>query len=89
MEASIEALGALPGVEVHHRDATSGRIVVTQEGETVDDEVDGLKRIKALPNVILAEMVYHYLEEDREIIEKVTEVPEGKGKSCVPAFLEE
>jgi nitrate reductase NapD len=89
MDASVEALEALPGVEVHHRDEASGRIVVTQEGETVDDEVNGLRRIKSLPNVILAEMVYHYLEQDREVIENVTEVPEDEGKGCVPPFLED
>jgi nitrate reductase NapD len=65
--STIEALGSLPGVDVHHTDAATGRIVVTQEAETVAAEVEGLKRIKALPSVILAEMVYHHFEDDEEI----------------------
>jgi nitrate reductase NapD len=64
--ASIAALSDLPGVDVHHVDAGSGRIIVTQEGDTVHEEVERLKTIKALPGVILAEMVYHHLEEDKE-----------------------
>jgi nitrate reductase NapD len=38
---------------------------VTQEAESVGAELEGLDRIKAIPNVILAEMVYHYFEDDR------------------------
>ena len=64
LHAGIAALSGLPGVEVHHCDEVTGRIVVTQEAETVNDEVEGLKRIKALPAVAMAEMVYHYLGED-------------------------
>ncbi len=63
LEAGIAALKGLPGVEVHHTDGATGRIVVTQEAETVNDEVEGLKRIKALPGVLMSEMVYHYLDE--------------------------
>ncbi len=63
-QAAVSALGALPHVEVHHTDHRTGRIVVTQEAETVNDEVEGLKRIKALPFVAMAEMVYHYLDEN-------------------------
>ncbi len=63
-EASIQRLDALPGVSVHHWETITGRIVVTQEAESIDAEVEGLKRIKALDNVLLAEMVYHYFEDD-------------------------
>jgi len=34
--------------------------------------VDGLKRIKAMPNIIVAEMVNNYFENDKEI---VTHIP--------------
>jgi nitrate reductase NapD len=56
------ALAALPGVDVHY--TRSGKLVVTLETDCVEAEVEGLKRIKALPHVILAEMVYHYCGED-------------------------
>ncbi len=62
-EAGVSALNGLPRVEVHHSDPKTGRIVVTQEADSVNDEVEGLKRIKALPGVVMAEMVYHYLDE--------------------------
>ena len=62
----IDSLHALPGVELHHQDAATGKLIVTLEAESVDAEVEGLKRIKALPDVILAEMVYHYLAKQFE-----------------------
>ena len=63
-EQTISKLGDLPGVEVRHRDAGSARIVVIQEAESVDAEVEGLKRIKSIPGVLVAELVYHYFAED-------------------------
>jgi nitrate reductase NapD len=83
--ALIEALGHLNGVEVHHRDMATGRIIVTQEAETIQAEVDGLKRIKALPHVILAEMVYHCFEEDSELSGGIP--PELEGMDPVPSIL--
>ncbi len=59
-----EQLGRLEGVDVHQHDPASGRIIVTLEAEDVSGEVEGLKRIKALPGIVLAEMVYHYFEDD-------------------------
>jgi periplasmic nitrate reductase NapD len=63
VEDATLALNALPGVEVHHSEPATGRIVVVQEAETVDQEVAALCRIKALPGVMLAEMVYHVFDE--------------------------
>lgn len=56
-------LNGLPGVEVHHTEPATGRIVVVQEAETVDEEVAALCQIKALSGVMLAEMVYHVFDE--------------------------
>ena len=56
-------LNGLPGVEVHHIEPETGRLVVVQEAETVDQEVAALCRIKALSGVMLAEMVYHVFDE--------------------------
>lgn len=63
LEEAKARLEALPGVEVHHVEPTSGRIVVVQEAGSVDEEVAALSRIKALKGVTLAEMVYHVFEE--------------------------
>lgn len=62
--AVVADLTALPGVEVHHTDPPSGRIIVVQEAESIDEEVAGLKRIKQLSRVVMAEMAYHYFAED-------------------------
>ncbi len=75
LQDTIHRLNALPGVEVHHTDPATGRIVVTQEADSVHAEVDGLKRIKDLPHIILAEMVHHHFEDDHEQIEPVTDLP--------------
>ncbi len=63
IEGATLELNALPGVEVHHTEPATGRIVVVQEAETVDQEVAALCRIKALSGVMLAEMIYHVFDE--------------------------
>jgi nitrate reductase NapD len=64
LEEVVAALPGLPGVEVHHTDAAASRIVVVQEAPSIDDEVDGLTRIRALPGVACADLVYHYFADD-------------------------
>ena len=59
----LAAAAALPGCEIHQRDPVTGRFVVVQEAESVDAEIAGLSRLKALPGVTLAEMVCHYFED--------------------------
>ena len=67
----VEQLQQLDGIDVHHIDAATGRIVITQEAATISDEVDGLKRIQALPGIILAEMSYHNFEDDSELLQGI------------------
>lgn len=87
----VAALNALGGVEVHQVDAATGRIVVVQEAEDIHAEIEGIKRIKALPHVIMAEMVYHYLAEDERIYEamppELVEQQDGFETCAVPAYL--
>jgi periplasmic nitrate reductase NapD len=87
----VAALNALEGVQVHQVDAATGRIVVVQEAEDIHAEIEGVKRIKALPNVIMAEMVYHYLAEDERIYEamppELIEQQDGFETCAVPAYL--
>jgi nitrate reductase NapD len=78
LKSSVSALNALPGVEVYHIDESTGRIVVVQEAETIDAEVEGLKRIKQLPDIHLAEMVHHHFEDDKELL---TDIPKDLGDS--------
>ena len=90
-ESTCASLRTLPGIEVHHVEATSGRIVITQEAESISAEVEGLKRIRALPDIILAEMSYHYFEEDGELLDNT---PPGLDDDSaepldVPGYLNE
>ena len=84
----IASLDALPGVEVHHVDEPSGRLVAVQEAEDINAEVDGLRQIKALPHIVMAEMVYHYIAEDEaEYTELPPELAAQETSCTVPAYL--
>ena len=87
----VAALNALEGVEVHQVDEVSGRIVAVQEAEDIHAEIEGVKRIKAIPEVIMAEMVYHYLAEDERTYEamppELIEQQDGFETCAVPAYL--
>lgn len=67
----VDALGELPGVEVHQQDPATSRLVAVLEAEDIQAEVDLLKRIKSLPGVAMAEMVTHYFEEDTQDIDEI------------------
>lgn len=85
---SIKELGLLPGIDVHYCDPQTGRIVVTQEAETIQAEIDGLKRLKGIAHVILAEMIYHCFEEDGDPEAGIPADVDGpEGARPVPAFL--
>jgi len=98
----LENLRALDGVEVHQDEPETGRIVVVQEAEDINAEVAALRSIKAVPHVLMAEMVYHYVAEDPRSYEmpeelKDQEGPDGFGacgtegdatsQCAVPAYL--
>ena len=85
--ATIDRLQALQGIDVHHTDAASGRIVITQEAESIPAEIDGLKRIRALPGIILAEMSYHNFEDDNELIDAIP--ADLDDDVNIPAYLNE
>ena len=86
---TVETLQGLPGIDVHHVDAATGRIVITQEAETISAEVDGLRRIRALPLIVLAEISYHNFEEDRELIDGIPAELEDEDldTASVPDYL--
>jgi nitrate reductase NapD len=60
----VPELSALPGVRVHQEDPATGRLVLTLEATSVDEEIEGLRRIQRLPGVVSADLVYHRLRED-------------------------
>jgi nitrate reductase NapD len=73
MDAVIRALRGLSGVDVHQQDRSSGRLIVTQEAASVAAAAEGLRRIKALPHIITAELIYHRFDDDAELF------PDGAG----------
>jgi nitrate reductase NapD len=86
----VESLNGLAGLDVHQVDEPSGRIIVVQEAADISAEIAGLKRIKALPNVVMAEMVYHYPADDTTEYEGIPPelVEEAPSEACaVPAYL--
>jgi nitrate reductase NapD len=87
----IEQLQNLAGIDIHYVDSAAGRIVVTQEAESISAEVDGLKRIRALPHISLAEMSCHYFEEDPELLDAIPAEldDEALESASVPACLNE
>jgi nitrate reductase NapD len=89
MQETINTLNTLPGVDVHHTDPASGRLVATIEAETIQLEVDALKRIKALPHIILAEMVHHHFLEDDDLINSIPADLENESLPDIPAFLKD
>ena len=86
--ASVDDLNHMDGIDVYHSDPETGRIVVVQEAENVGAEIQGLKRLKKLPYVRLAEMVYHYVAEDNEILDACSiDFEQMSDELKVPAYL--
>ncbi|HEX8980342.1 MAG TPA: chaperone NapD [Parasulfuritortus sp.] len=86
----IAALEALSGVSLHHIDPPTGRLIAVQEAEDIYAEVEGLRRIKALPHVVMAEMVYHYIaEDDAEYPELPPELAEQESSCPIPQYLQD
>lgn len=73
------ALEELSGVEVHHCHAESGRIVVVHESAGLEEQEERLLQIRAIPRVILAELVYHYLDTETVAAEPVVD-PQEHGR---------
>jgi nitrate reductase NapAB chaperone NapD len=89
VEDVAQALAALDGVEVYRTDVASGKLVVIQEAPSVGDEVEGFKRIRALPHVVAADLVQHYFEDDNEIIDAVPAELDGLQGIRVPTELQD
>jgi periplasmic nitrate reductase NapD len=65
LEAVMQAIKECDFCEYHLHNE-KGLIVVTIEGEGVEEEIRSLKQLKAIPNVISAEMIYSYAEDELE-----------------------
>jgi len=50
--------------DYHFHDALKGKIVVTIEGEGIEEEMAKMKRIQSIPHVICADMMMAYSEDE-------------------------
>ena len=64
LDTVLAAVAALPGVEIHHVEDAAARAVATIEAQDTEAEMATLKRIQDLPHVAMAELVYHYFEDE-------------------------
>lgn len=73
----------------YHMHDEKGRIIVTIEGEGVEDEIKKLKQIQQIPDVISAEMVYAYSEDElnneKDKLRKSDHLPEWLNDENVKA----
>lgn len=83
----VSDLAAQDGLEVHQTDPVSGRIIVVQEAADIHAEIEGVKRIKAMPHVVMADMVYHYFAEDEQAYDAMPAELAEDTSVCVPAYL--
>lgn len=61
---SLKALSALEGLEVHHVDEASRRVVAVIEAETTGLEADVFERIRRTEGVIDVSLHAHYFEDE-------------------------
>ena len=58
----LKSLEGVPGVDVHFWEK-NGRIIITIEGEDVDEEVDRVNFINQTSHVVSVDMINHYFGE--------------------------
>lgn len=55
-------LSAAPGLQVHARDDITGRIVVTIDTASIDEQEAQFEWVRTLPGVRVVDLVCHYFE---------------------------
>lgn len=76
----VRACEASDFCDYHFHDAEKGKIIVTIEGEGIEEEMAKMKKIQAIPHVICADMMMAYSEEEldaeREKLDASGVIPE-------------
>jgi len=60
LDAVESELRELSWLEIHAREDATGRLIVVQEHETVNEHQEGLRTLQAIPNVLTADLVVHH-----------------------------
>ena len=63
-EEALSAIRAIEGVEVHHLDASTGRLIVTTGAPGMDAQTSRLAELRRVEGVLVAEPVYAYRDAD-------------------------
>ena len=63
LQEVMDNINAIDLCEVHFNN-DEGKIVVTIEGERIDEQMQRMKKIQAIPNVVSANLSYSYTEEE-------------------------
>ena len=74
----IENVNAVDFCEVHFYDS-EGKIVVTVEGESIDEQMKRLKHIQSMPFVLSAHLAYSYCED--ELVQSYDQITELRNTS--------
>ncbi len=78
----LEVLQDAEFCDYHFHDKDLGKIIVTVEGESVDDEIRNLKVIQSVQHVIAADMMMSYSEDELD-----AEIKKLEASDAVPAML--
>lgn len=79
IEGLVEQIKACDFCDYHFHDVSLGKIIVTVDGEGIEEEMDKVRKIESLPHVVSAEMMMAYSEDEldaeRANLEKSDVVP--------------
>ena len=82
VDGVLEVLQNAAFCDYHFHDKDKGKIIVTVEGESVDDEIRNLKVIQSVQHVIAADMMMSYSEDELD-----AEIKKLEAADPVPAML--
>jgi nitrate reductase NapD len=63
LQEVMDNINAVDFCDVHFHDP-GGKIVVTIEGENIDEQMQRMKKIQGIPNVFSANLSYAYCEDE-------------------------
>jgi nitrate reductase NapD len=63
MESVISGINEIDLCEVHFSNA-EGKIVVTIEGDSIQEQMESMKSIQGMPFVVSANLAYSYCEDE-------------------------
>ena len=72
LESCAAEVGAIPGVDVYLRDEKAGRLIAVLESDDTEGQEVLLGRVRAVPGVLSAALVYHFVDSDASGMDAAT-----------------